>query len=142
EFAPWLRNFGLNLFVQGLSGRPYTPISYNGSATGAPNSKNALFQMTTDMRVDRWFDMGGKKRLGISLTALNMFDHHLISIIDPRTGAGRVWGEGSYDYTNPYTNAYDKNNPNGNQYVYTSDILNPSNYGPGAQWRLAVDYDF
>jgi hypothetical protein len=137
----WLKQSGLNIFVQGESGRPYTPLNSQGNSIGAPDSKNAPFQITTDLRANHWFLVGGR-RLELSLAALNVFANKLIYRVDPQTGKGRVWGVGSYDYHNPYSSAYDANNPNGNQFVYVSDLLDPSNYGPGAQWRLSLDYDF
>jgi outer membrane receptor protein involved in Fe transport len=129
----WLRQWGLNVFVQGMSGRPYTPVNERGDASGAPNSKNADFQMTTDLRINRWFQIG-KQRLDISLAATNVFNQYVIYRVDPMTGHGRVWGEGSYDPNNPFLDV--------NEYVKVSQVDDPSNYGPGAQWRLSVDYDF
>ena len=129
----WLRNWGLNVFVQGLSGRPYTPANERGDASGAPNSKNAKFQTTTDLRVNRWFQLG-KQKLDISLAATNIFNAYVIYRVDPMTGLGRVWGQGSYDPNNPFLDV--------NDYVRTSQVDDPSNYGPGSQWRLSVDYDF
>ena len=129
----WLKHTGLNLFVEGQSGRPYTPENSHGDASGAPNSKNALFQMTTDMRVNRAFGLG-VRRVDLSLAGTNIFGNHLISRVDPQTGRGRVWGTGSYDPTNPFLNV--------DEYTRISVVNDPSNYGPGAQWRLSLDYDF
>ncbi len=129
----WLRQWGLNVFVQGLSGRPYTPANERGDASAAPNSKNAKFQTTTDLRINRWFQLG-KQRLDLSLAATNVFNAYVIYRVDPMTGLGRVWGEGSYDPGNPFLDV--------NDYVRTSQVDDPSNYGPGSQWRLSVDYDF
>ena len=129
----WLKHTGLNLFVEGQSGRPYTPENSHGDASGAPNSKNALFQMTTDMRVNRAFGIG-VRRVDLSLVGTNIFGNHLISRVDPQTGRGRVWGTGSYDPTNPFLNV--------DEYTRISVVNDPSNYGPGAQWRLSLDYDF
>jgi outer membrane receptor protein involved in Fe transport len=133
----WLKQSGLNLYVSGRSGRAFTPIYATASGTlsslsATPYSKNAPFQITTDMRINHWFRLG-RNRVDISLTGTNIFNNRLIYRVDPVTGRGRVWGEGSYD-----KRLY----PNINEYTYISQILDPSNYGPGAQYRLSFDYDF
>ena len=33
----------------------------------------------------------------VSLAGTNVFNNHIINRIDPVTGRGRIWGEGSYD---------------------------------------------
>jgi hypothetical protein len=130
----WLRHTGLNLYVQGLSGRAYTPSNPLSNQSAEPNSKNAPFQLTTDLRLNRSIPVVGR-RLDFSLTGTNIFNNYLINRVDPVTGRGRVWGAGSYDPTlfpNTFNNAFLKQ----------SDVDDPSNYGPGGQWRLALDYDF
>ncbi len=129
----WFKHSGFNLFAQGLSGRPYTPADLRGDASGSPNSKNALFQITTDVRVNRYVRIGGR-RLDLSLAGTNVFGNQLIYRVDPQTGRGRVFGDGSYDPENPFLDV--------NDYVRVSQLGDPSNYGPGAQWRLSLDYDF
>ena len=44
-----------------------------------------------------------------------------------------MWGEGRYD---PALF------PDVNDYLHISQVDDPSNYGPGAQWRLSLDVDF
>ena len=137
ERFPWLKHSGINVYMQGQSGHAYTPIYVtNGQiASGqsaTPYSKNAPFQVTTDIRLNHFFQLG-KRRLDLSLAGLNIFGNHLIYRVDPVTGRGRVWGVGSYDPT-----LY----PNINDYTRISQVVDPSNYGPGAQYRLALDYDF
>jgi outer membrane receptor protein involved in Fe transport len=137
EAAPerwgFLRNMGFNVYVQGQSGRAYTPVTLNSTQAAEPNSKNGLFQMTTDFRVNRWFKLASK-RLDLSLAGTNVFNNYIINRVDPMTGHGRIWGEGSYDYRNPQLTV--------DEYTRVSEVLDPSNYGPGAQWRLSLDYDF
>ncbi len=84
------------------------------------------------MKLNRWFKLGGR-RLDVSLAGTNIFNNHLIYRIDPVTGRGRIWGEGIYDPTQ-FQGVTD--------YVRTSQVEDPSNYGPGAQWRLSLDVDF
>jgi len=130
----WLRQSGLNLYIQGYSGRAYTPSNPLTGQSGQPNSKNGLFQITTDMRLNRSVRLYSR-RLDIGVTCINLFNNHIINRIDPVTGRGLVWGQGSYDP------AYFPGMRD-NTYVRQSVIDNPSNYGPGAQWRFSVDYDF
>jgi len=135
--APWkaLSHMGLNVYVQGLSGRAYTPQNPLSSQAAEPNSKNGLFQMTTDIRVGRTFAMGLGQRMELSLSGTNIFNNHIINRIDPVTGRGRVWGEGSYDQELYPTPAL-------TNFTRTGSVEDPSNYGSGAEWRLALDYDF
>ena len=57
----WAKNMGMNLFIEGQSGRPYTPVDERGVAVGSPNSGNAPVQFLTDMRIDRVFNSGGRR---------------------------------------------------------------------------------
>ena len=130
----FMKQTGLNLFVQGQSGRAYTPYDRTGDfAVGEPNSANAPVQITTDMRLNRWFKVGTRK-FDISLQGVNIFSNRLIYRVDPITGRGYVWGQGSFD-PNYVTRTL-------NDYVLVSSIGDPSNYGSGAQWRMTLDVDF
>jgi hypothetical protein len=134
EDAPfaWLRHMGLNLYLQGQSGRAYTPINLTSTQAAEPYSKNGLFQTTLDLKVNRWFKLGSR-RFDLGVAATNLFNNHIINRVDRVTGHGRVWGVGEYD-----PNVF----PDVNDYVRVSQVDDPSNYGPGAQWRLTLDYDF
>ena len=140
----FLRQAGLNLYVQGLSGKAYTPsILVNGSveASGEEFSGNAPFQTTVDLRLNRWFRVGGH-RLDLGLSATNIFDTQVIYRVDRITGQGRVWGVGEYapaafsDIEDPAERARIMAN------TKAGEVDDPSNYGTGAQWRLTLDYDF
>ena len=129
----WLARTGLNVFIQGLTGRAFTPEDKLGNAKGDENSGNAPFQMTADLKINRWFSLGERK-LDLSLAGTNIFNNLIINRVDPITGRGREWGEGSYDPSVPDLRV----TPRTRQEV----VDDPSNYGPGAQWRLQLDYDF
>jgi len=132
--ALWfLKQSGVNIYVSGSSGRAYTPINVATDQAGQPYSKNATFQSTVDVKLNRYFRLGNGNRLDFSLTATNIFGNRLIQRVDRVTGAGRVWGVGEYNVADF---------PEVNDYVKVSEVDDPSNYGPGAQWRFAVDYDF
>ena len=130
----WLRHSGFNVYVQGGSGRAYTPQNPLTDQAGEPYSKNGPFQMTTDVRLNRSVRVFSR-RLDISVVGVNIFSNHLINRIDPVTGLGRVWGEGLYD-PELYPSALN------NWYLKTSAVDDPSNYGDGVQWRFSLDYDF
>ena len=130
---PWLANTGLNLFIQGLTGRAYTPVNSAGNPLGDANSGNAPFQITTDLKLNRSISLG-RKKIDLSLAGTNIFNNYIINRVDPITGHGRVYGEGSYDPTNPDLDV--------THYTVEQYVNDPSNYGPGAQWRLQLDYDF
>jgi outer membrane receptor protein involved in Fe transport len=130
----WLKQTGLNIYVQGYSGRAYTPQNPLTTQAGEPNSKNGPFQVTTDVRLNRSLHLLSR-RLDLSVVGVNVFSTHLINRIDPVTGKGRVWGVGSYD---PLLYPSAKNNA----YLKQSAVDDPSNYGDGVQWRFSLDYDF
>ena len=132
----FLKQSGLNVYVQGQSGKAYTPIDALTKQSGEPNSRNAPFEMTTDVRANHWISLGQQK-LDLSLSALNIFNNHTIYRVDRVTGLGRVWGVGEFSpsYLGPLT-------PSAREYAKASKVDDPSNYGPGAQWRLQLDYDF
>jgi len=129
---PWLRHVGVNVFVQGQSGRAYTPYDLaNQNPIGLPFSKNAPFQITTDLKVNRWFKMMGR-RFDLSVQGTNIFNNYLPARVDAITGKGYVWGQGQFDPN--YVHSL-------NDFVRTGTVDDPSNYGPGAQWRLQLDVD-
>jgi hypothetical protein len=136
ETAPsglgFFRRTGLNVFVQGLSGRAYTPYDLaRQNPIGLPYSRNAPFQVTTDVKVNRWFRIG-HRRFDVSLQGTNVFGTKVIYRVDPVTGRGYVWGEGAFDPANVHGL---------NDYIRTGTVEDPSNYGPGAEWRLQLDVD-
>ena len=133
----WMRYSGLNVYVQGYSGRAYTPQNPLTDQAGEPNSKNGPFQITTDIRLNRSVHVFAR-RLDVSAVGVNIFSNHLINRIDPVTGKGRVWGVGSYDPTYP---GFPKNRSE-IQYLRQSQVDDPSNYGDGVMWRFSLDYDF
>jgi len=74
---------------------------------------------------------------GYQLTAdgndpINIFNAFLINRVDDVTGKGYVWGQGEFNPT--YVHGL-------NDYVHQGTVDDPSNYGPGAQWRLQLDVD-
>ena len=77
--------------------------------------------------------MLGDRRLDLSLAGTNVFNNYAVFRVDPVTGRGRIWGVGRYD-SQDFRDV--------NDYTHLSDVDDPSNYGPGAQWRLSLDYDF
>jgi len=128
----WARRAGLNVYVQGQSGRAYTPMDIRDqNPIGLPNSKNAPVQFVCDLKLNRWFTLGSR-RFDISLQGTNVFSNHVYNRVDPVTGLGRVWGQGSYDPANV---------AGLNDFIRVSQVDDPSNYGPGAQWRLQLDVD-
>jgi outer membrane receptor protein involved in Fe transport len=134
EKAPfaWARRTGFNMYIQGQSGRSYTPLDIHGvNPTGLPNSRNGKTQFLCDMKVNRWFNLGSR-RFDISFAGTNVFSNHIYNRIDAITGKGRVWGEGEFDPANV---------SGLNDFTRISQVDDPSNYGPGAQWRLQLDVD-
>jgi hypothetical protein len=128
----WLNQTGFNVYVQGTSGRAYTPSFGPASNQSAePFSRNGPFQVTADIRLNRTIRIGGT-RMDLSLAGLNVTGTRVVNRVDAVTGQGRVWGQGEYD-----PNVFDVN-----EYTRVSQVDDPSNYGPPAQWRIALDYDF
>jgi len=132
----WLRWTGVNVYIQGESGRAYTPYDPNSTNPSAePNSRNAPFQITTDLRLNRSIGMGGR-RLDFSVTGTNIFNNYVIYRVDPQTGRGREWGVGTYAFPPSFANS------DAGTFTRQSEVDDPSNFGPGGQWRVAIDYDF
>jgi len=136
EEAPWslLKHMGFNMFVIGQSGRAYTPETILSSQAAEPYSNNAPFQMVTDLRINRRFNFAGRK-IDIGMAVTNIFNEHLINRVDTVTGKGRVWGVGQYD-PDLFPEVRD------NEFVKVGQVDDPSNYGPGREWRFSLDYDF
>ena len=110
----------------------YTPVFGPGSNQSVEQySRNALFQITTDLRLNRSVRFGGR-RLDLGLAGQNVFKNRIINRVDGLTGRGRVWGVGQYDPDVFDVNLYSKE----------SQVDDPSNYGPRARWRVTLDYDF
>ena len=128
----WLKQSGLNVYVQGQSGRAYTQVFGPTSTQAAePFSRNGLFQITADIKLNHYLQFGGQ-RIDLGIAGLNVFGNRIINRVDRVTGRGRVWGEGEYDRA-----VFDVN-----EFVKVSQVDDPSNYGPPAQWRVTLDYDF
>jgi outer membrane receptor protein involved in Fe transport len=136
EDAPlgFLNHTGFNLFVIGQSGRAYTPETILSTQSAEPFSNNAPFQMSTDLRINRRFFVAGRK-FDIGAAVTNLFNEHRINRVDNVTGRGRVWGEGEYDPLLFPEVA-------GNEFIRVGQVNDPSNYGPGREWRFSLDYDF
>src|SRR5262249_53141603 len=93
----WLKQTGLNLHLQGSSGRAYTPVfGPLSNETAEPFSRNGPFQVTLDTRLNHFFKLGGR-RLDLSIEGLNIFGTRIVNRVDAVTGKGRVWGVGQYD---------------------------------------------
>ncbi len=131
----WLKQCGLNLYVQGESGRAYTPATLTSAVAGEVDSRNGPFQITTDMRLNRSFKWG-TRRFDVSLSGTNIFNNRIVNRVDTITGLQRVRGVGDYDPSRPGDLLID--DPN----TLVSQVDDPSNLGSGAQYRLQLDYDF
>lgn len=139
RYFGWAKHGGMNLTVQARSGKPYTPRALvNGASVqvGESNSKNVMVQFTTDLKLNRSFHFVGR-RIDLSVQGTNIFNNYLIQRLDPLTGKGYEWGKGLFSReANPGFSKADFD------YLRVSQFNDPSNYGPGAQWRLNFDYDF
>ena len=130
----WLLNqSGANLYVLGQSGRAYTPYDITSDhAIGLPNSKNGLFQVTTDVKFNHFFKMRDR-RFDVSVQGTNIFNNLLVYRVDRVNGHGYVWGEGQFDPANVRSI---------NDFTRLNTVDDPSNYSAGAQWRAQLDVDF
>ena len=131
----WMQGWGLNVFLQGISGRAYTPATLTSDVAGEENSKNGPFQVTTDMRLNRSFKVADR-RFDVSLAGTNIFNNRILNRVDRITGGPRTRGIGEYDPNRPGDLL--KNDP----VTLVREIDDPSNLGAGAQYRLSLDYDF
>jgi len=128
----WLRHWGMNVYVQGQTGRAYTPYDIsNQNPIGLPYSQNAPFQVLTDLKLNYGFPLFDR-RCDLSLQGNNIFGTKVIYRVDPVTGHGYVWGEGAFDPEHVHGL---------NDYVKSALVDDPSNYSGGAAWRLQFDVD-
>jgi outer membrane cobalamin receptor len=129
----WLKNSGLNWYVQGQSGRAYTPIFGPASPQVAePNSKNGPFQVLVDVKANHAVRLWGR-RVDFGVAGRNVFNNPIVNRVDRVTGQGRAWGVGEYDADAGF---------NVTEYTKVAEVDDPSNYGPKAQWRVSLDVDF
>ncbi len=140
----FLRNTGFNVYTQAQSGRAFTPYAWfvdEKRAIGETNSRNGPFQVTTDVKVNHWLQFGSR-RVDLGLAGTNVFNNYIVNRVDDITGDAREWGVGDYDFRQFSSIPNAAKRREAMAYLYESDILDPSNLGPGAQWRLTLDYDF
>ncbi|HKQ58522.1 MAG TPA: TonB-dependent receptor [Candidatus Eisenbacteria bacterium] len=145
DFAPWLKQSGFNVYVQGSSGRAFTSrFSPTSNQSAEPYSQNGPFQVTADVRVNRFFRLGSR-RLDLSVAALNVFGTRIINRVDRVTGRERVWGVGEFDPDVFYprgTNESEASYLRRLDKLRVENIDDPSNFGPPAQVRVTLDIDF
>lgn len=154
ERMKWLRETSLRLYVNGQSGRAYTPRdTSNNFDLGPVNSKNGPFQVTSDLTVSRAFRVFGRKT-ELSVRGNNIFGSRLVYNIDPITGKGYRFGDGlfapgyilrRFPLPSPTDAEYETKlaERENNVSKYLIGTLNdPSNYGSSAQWRAQIDVDF
>jgi hypothetical protein len=127
----WLKGAGFNWYVQGQSGRPYTPIFGPASTQVAePNSRNGPFQVVVDLKANRAFRLWGQR---LDVAGRNIFNNPIVNRVDRVTGQGRAWGVGEYDASAGFQVT---------EYTRVAQVEDPSNFGPKAQWRMSLDLDF
>lgn len=132
------RGWGLNVFAVGQSGRAYTPVQQLGEQAAKPYSLNAPFQVTVDLRGNKEIRVGGGQRLNLTVNATNIFNTKVPRRIDPLTGKGYEAGKGIFS---PEELAK-LSSASARQALIVGTLEDPSNYLPGAQWRVGLDYDF
>jgi len=132
------RGWGMNVFAVGQSGRAYTPVQQLGEEAAKPYSKNAPFQVTVDLRGNKDIRIGSGQRFSLTVNATNIFNTKVPRRIDPLTGKGYEAGKGIFS---PEELAK-LSSESARQALIVGTLEDPSNYMPGAQWRVGLDYDF
>lgn len=132
------RGWGINLFAEGQSGRAYTPVQREGEEAAKPFSKNAPFQATFDLRLNKEIHLGGGQRLNLTLTGNNVLNAHIPRRIDPLTGRGYEAGQGLFSQDELDRLPSDE----ARAFRLLAQLDNPSNYLAPSEWRLGLDYDF
>ncbi len=156
--AKWLHDSSVRLYVNGQSGRAYTPRdSTNNFDLGAVNSKNGPIQLTTDLTLSRGFKLFGHKT-ELSVRGNNIFGAKLVYNIDPITGKGYKMGSGlfapgyilrrypipvrrSEESDQAFAQRQAERENNVTKYIIGT-LDDPSNYGAAAMWRAQIDVDF
>ena len=131
------RDWGVNVFAQGQSGRAYTPQVVEGTTVAKPYSENSPFQVLFDLRLNKAFRFG-RQRLNLTLTGNNIFGTEVPRRIDPITGRGYEDGEGLFSPEELAKLGSEESR----DYRRISLLENPSSYLEGATWRIGFEYDF
>lgn len=86
-----LQSFGVNVSSEAGSGLPYTKRDYKGNRIGTTNQYRKPWTYTTDLTVDKSFEVWGKE-LNFFVQVFNVFDRKDIIDIYPATGRPDVDG--------------------------------------------------
>ena len=125
--AWWLKQTGINVYVQGESGRAYTPTRPRPRRRRAePFSQNALVpDDRSTSSVDRYLPARRPAARRRASRGLNMFGNRIINRVDSRDRARAACGAwGEYD-PNDFPDV-ERRTPK------VSEVDDPSNYGPPA----------
>ena len=131
------RDWGINLYAEGQSGRAYTPQVEEGETVAKPYSENAPFNVLFDLRLNKAFRFG-RQRLNFTITGNNIFGTKVPRRIDPITGRGYEDGEGLFSPEELAKLGSEESR----EYRRISLLENPSSYLQGATWRFGFEYDF
>lgn len=96
----WPGDLSVRVSCLAQSGRAYTPIGEDFERSGDTNSRNAPFEIYTNLSVRKGIRFGGR-RVELSLDVLNLFDRRNVQVVDPMTNEAPQPGVGSYSDYDP-----------------------------------------
>jgi hypothetical protein len=155
-----LNNFGVNLNMRMGSGTPYTQnalpltlqsgVSQLSQTLGVPNGARKPATFSADMRVDKSFDIGGKKKeeggvthmysVNVYLLALNVFNN--ANVVGLYRYTGSASDDGYLQSAIGQQAIISQADPNSFIDLYTARMRNPDNFSSPRRLRLGVEFNF
>lgn len=146
-----LENFGVNLIMNALSGRPYTkrdrPYALTQSAQqaqtdGQINGSRLPWQVTFDARINKSFILtkDGKRSLDVYFQIFNLFNQKNIIDVYPYTGSPN--DDGFLASQQGQTQIARQVSAQSFIDLYNQQLNNPFNYSLPRRVRLGVAYNF
>jgi len=120
-------NWSLNLLARAESGQRYTPMTYNGFedyGRGEINSGIGPYKSTVNLRFNKYWKFGHRKKMTIYLEVRNLFNHKNFRRVNPFTGDGYKVG----DYNPRWVE--DWNEEDDQEHLYAADT-NSEDYAKG-----------
>ncbi len=147
-----LENFGVNLVMNALSGRPYTKrdrayavtasASSSSQTVGQVNGARLPWQVTFDMRINKSFllSKNGKKSLDVYLQILNLFNTMNVVSVYPFTGSPD--DDGFLSSEQGRAQLASQVDQQAFIDLYNRRMNNPFNFSLPRRVRLGISYNF
>jgi outer membrane receptor protein involved in Fe transport len=152
EVVQLLKNTGINLSINGGSGKPYTAqrnvrsvlVSGVNELEGTINGSRLPWQFRTDMKIDRDIDIKIGENKYLSLNAyilfLNLFDNK--NILGVYRATGSPYDDGYLIAPEWQSDIESKINPDSYRDLYSLYLIRPGNFSAPRQIRIGLTINF